>query len=155
MLKFLSQRSKKPQFYGNRLTDSQRIYKEELIAVESTSSGIFESSDNIPHDQSKAKEHTASYQKLQSTSQENKPKRKLMKVDTEETRPSIRGFRFCDMKVLSPIFSVLPCGKCGNFSLLLKEDNETEGMCINFAFAVQAVWMETFILHIKEARKEF
>ena len=43
MLKFLSQRSKKPQFYGNRLTDSQRIYKEELIAVESTSSGIFES----------------------------------------------------------------------------------------------------------------
>lgn len=78
-----------------------------------------------------------------------------MKVDTEETRPSIRGFRFCDMKVLSPIFSVLPCGKCGNFSLLLKEDNETEGMCINFAFAVQAVWMETFILHIKEARKEF
>lgn len=153
MLKFLSQRSKKPQFYGNCLTDSQRIYKEELIAVESTSSGIFESSDNIPHDQSKAKEYTASYQKLQSTSQENK--RKLMKVDTEETRPSIRGFRFCDMKVLLPIFSVLPCGKCGNFSLLLKEGNETEGMCINFEFAVQAVLMETFILHIKEARKEF
>ena len=59
------------------------------------------------------------------------------------------------MKVLSPILSVLPCGKCGNFSLLLKEDNETEGMCINFEFSVQAVWMETFILHIKEARKEF
>ncbi|CAH3031338.1 unnamed protein product, partial [Pocillopora meandrina] len=36
-------RFKKPQFYGNRLTESQRIYKEELIAVESTSSGIFES----------------------------------------------------------------------------------------------------------------
>ena len=67
MAKFLSQRRKKRKFYGNRFTNSSRINEEESIAVESTSSGIRESTDGISHDQSEAKESSASYRKLQST----------------------------------------------------------------------------------------
>ena len=47
MAKFLSQRLKKRKFYGNRFTNSSRINEEESIAVESTSSGIRESTDGI------------------------------------------------------------------------------------------------------------
>ena len=67
MAKFLSQRRKKRKFYGNRFTNSSRINEEESIAVESTSSGIRESTDGISHGQSEAKESSASYRKLQST----------------------------------------------------------------------------------------
>ena len=123
MPKFSSQRRKKRKFYGNRFTNSPRINEEESIAVESASSGIRESTDGILHDQSEAKESSASYRKLQSTSQEDKPKPKLIKVDKEETSPSITGFRFCDMEVLSSVFSLLRCGECGDFSLLFMEDN--------------------------------
>ena len=67
MAKFLSQRRKKRKFYGNRFTNSSRINEEESIAVDSTSSGIRESTDGISHDQSEAKESSASYRELQST----------------------------------------------------------------------------------------
>ena len=117
MPKFSSQRRKKRKFCGNRFSNSPRINEEESIVVESASSGIRESTDGISHDQSEAKESSASYRKLQSTSQEDKPKPKLIKVDKEETSPSITGFRFCDMEVLSSVFSLLRCGECGDFSL--------------------------------------
>lgn len=63
MSKFLSQRRKKRNFYGNRFTNNQRVNVEELEVVESTSSG---SVDGLSHDEKKAKESSASYRKLQS-----------------------------------------------------------------------------------------
>ena len=68
------QRRKKRQFYGNRFTNNQRVNDEELEVVESTSSG---SVAGLSHDGEEAKESSASFRKLQSTAQEEKPKPKL------------------------------------------------------------------------------
>ena len=39
MPKFSSQRRKKRKFHGNRFTSKQRVQDEEIVALESTSSG--------------------------------------------------------------------------------------------------------------------
>ena len=115
MPKFLCKRRKKRQFYGNRFTNNQRVNDEELEVVESTSSG---SVAGLSHDGEEAKESSASFRKLQSTAQEEKPKPKLDESPTKGTSPTITGLRFCDMEVLSSVFSQLRCGECGDFSLL-------------------------------------
>lgn len=154
MPKFSSQRRKKRKFYGNRFSNSPRINEEESIVVESASSGIRESTDGISHDQSEAKESSASYRKLQSTSQEDKPKPKLIKVDKEETSPSITGFRFCDMEVLSSVFSLLRCGECGDFSLLFMEDNLKWKGCASTLrlLCEQCGWKHSFCTSKKQGK---
>ena len=141
--KFSSQRRQKRKFYGNHFTNSPRINEEESIAVESASSG-----------QSEAKESSASYRKLQSTSQEDKPKPKLIKVDKEETSPSITGFRFCDMEVLSSVFSLLRCGECGDFSLLFMEDNLKRKGCASTLrlLCEQCGWKHSFCTSKKQGK---
>ena len=104
MSKFLSQRLKNRNFYGNRFTNNQRVNVEELEVVESTSSG---SVDGLTLDGKEAKESSASYRRLQSTAQEEKPKPKLDESPTKGTSLTITGFRFCDMEVLSSVFSQL------------------------------------------------
>ena len=53
--------------------------------------------------------------------EEEKPKPKVQDKYSEEDSPTITGFRFFDMEVLSSVFEQLRCGDCGSFSLLLME----------------------------------
>lgn len=99
-----------------RSTEIALQVAKELVAVESTSSG---SANGSLHEQSEAKESSAVYRKLQSTAHEAKPELKLIKSDTEETSSSITGLRFCDIKELSCVFSLLLGDECGDFSLFL------------------------------------
>ena len=88
MPKFLCQRRKKRQFYGNRFTNNRRVNNEELEVEESTSSG---SVAGLSHDGEEAKESSASFRKLQSTAQEEKPKPKLDEVQQREPVQPLQG----------------------------------------------------------------
>ena len=92
--------------------------EEGLVPVESTSSGSAMSSSD---GQEEAKECSASYQKLVTNAEHEKPKPKVHDKYSEEDSPTITGFRFFDMEVLSSVFEQLRCGDCGSFSLLLME----------------------------------
>lgn len=61
--------------------------------------------------------------------QEEKPKPEVDDQLSKENSPAITGLRFCDMEVLSSVFAQLRCGDCGNFSLLLMEDNMKRKGC--------------------------
>ena len=126
MPKFSSQRRKKRKFHGNRFTSKQRVQDEEIVALESTSSGSGASS---LHCQKEAEECSASFQKLVTNTQEEKPKPEVDDQLSKENSPAITGLRFCDMEVLSSVFAQLRCGDCGNFSLLLMEDNMKRKGC--------------------------
>ena len=126
MPKFSSQRRKKRKFYGNRFTSRQGVNEEGLVPVESTSSGSAMSSS---HGQEEAKECSASYQKLVTNAEDEKPKPKVHDKYSEEGSPTITGFRFFDMEVLSSVFEQLRCGDCGSFSLLLMEDSTKRKGC--------------------------
>ena len=126
MLKFSSQRRKKRKFHGNGFTSKQGVNKEELVLVESTSSG---STVSPLHCQEEAKECSASYRKFVTNAGEEKPEPKVHDKFSEENSPAITGFRFFDMEMLSSVFEQLRCGDCGNFSLLLMEDNTKRKGC--------------------------
>ena len=106
----LCQRRKKRKFYGNRFTNKQRVDKKEREVTESTSS---RSKGHSSHDQKEAKEFSP-YRKLQSDTQQEKPQPKLDEKEKKGNRPAITGLRFCDMEVLSSVFSQLRCGECGS-----------------------------------------
>ena len=151
MPKFLCQRRKKRQFYGNRFTNNRRVNNEELEVEESTSSG---SVAGLSHDGEEAKESSASFRKLQSTAQEEKPKPKLDESPTKGTSPTITGFRFCDMEVLSSVFSQLRCGECGDFSLLFTEDNLKRKGCASTLrlLCEQCGWKHSFCTSKKQGK---
>ena len=107
--------------------------EEGLVPVESTSSGSAMSSS---HGQEEAKECSASYQKLVTNAEDEKPKPKVHDKYSEEDSPTIPEFRFFDMEVPSSVFEQLRCGDCGSFNLLLMEDSTREGMCLDFALVV-------------------
>ena len=69
-----------------------------------------------------------------------------------ETSPSITGFRFCDMEVLSSVFSLPRCGECGDFSLLFMEDNLKRKGCASTLrlLCEQCGWKHSFIQKSKE-----
>ena len=113
MPKFSAQRRKKKKIYGNRFTSRQGVNEEELAPVESTSSGSAVSSS---HGQEEAKECSASYQKLVTNAEDEKPEPNVHDKFSEEDSPTITGFRFFDMEVLSSVSEQLRCGDCGNFS---------------------------------------
>ena len=94
--------------------------------MESTSSGSAMSSS---HGQEEAKECSASYQKLVTNAEDEKPKPKVHDKYSEQDSPTITGFRFFDMEVLSSVFEQLRCGDCGSFSLLLMEDSTKRKGC--------------------------
>ena len=89
MPQFSSQRRKKRKFYGNRFTSRQGVNEEGLVPVESTSSGSAMSSS---HGQEEAKECSASYQKLVTNAEDEKPKPKVHDKYSEEDSPTITGF---------------------------------------------------------------
>ena len=81
--------------------------EEELVPVESTSSGSTVSSS---HGQEEAKECSVSFQKLVTNAEDERPKPKVHDKYSEEGSPNITGFRFFDMEVLSSVFEQLRCG---------------------------------------------
>ena len=87
--------------------------------MESTSSGSAVSS---LHGQGEVKECSVSYQKLVTNAEDKKPEPKVHDKYSEDS-PTITGFRFFNMEVLSSVFEQLQCGDCGNFSLVLIEDS--------------------------------
>lgn len=91
MPKFSCQRRKKRKFHGNRFTSKERVQDEEIVALESTSSGSGASS---LHCQKAAKECSASFQKLVTNTQEEKPKPEVDDQISEENSPAITGLRF-------------------------------------------------------------
>ena len=90
--------------------------EEELVPVESTSSGLAVSS---LQGQEEGKEYSASYQKLVTNAEDKKPEPKVHNKYSEEDSPTITGFRFFDMEVLSSVFEQLRCGDCGSFDFAL------------------------------------
>ena len=126
MPKFWSLRRKKRKFYGNQFTIRQGVNEEELVPVESTSSGSAVSS---LQGQEEGKEYSASYQKLVTNAEDKKPEPKVHNKYSEEDSPTITGFRFFDMEVLSSVFEQLRCGDCGSFSLVLMEDSTKRKGC--------------------------
>ena len=80
--------------------------EEELVPVESTSSGSAVSS---LQGQEEGKEYSASYQKLVTNAEDKKPEPKVHNKYSEEDSPTITGFRFFDMEVLSSVFEQLRC----------------------------------------------
>lgn len=104
MLKFSSQRCKKRKFHGNGFTSKQGVNKEELVLVESTSSG---STVSPLHCQEEAKECSASYRKFVTNAGEEKPEPKVHDKFSEENSPAITGFRFFDVEVLSSVLEQL------------------------------------------------
>ena len=94
--------------------------EEELVLVESTLSGSAVSSS---HGQEEAKESSVSYQKLMTKAKDEKPEPKVHDKYSEEDSPTITGFRFFYMEVLSSVFEQPRCGDCGSFSLVLMEDS--------------------------------
>ena len=100
--------------------------EEELVPVESTSSGSAVSSS---HGQEETKECSASYQKLVTIAEDEKPEPKVYDKYSEEDSPTITGFRFFDMEVLSSVFKQLRCGDCCSFSLVLMGDSTKRKGC--------------------------
>ena len=100
--------------------------EEELVPVESTSSGSAVSS---LQGQEEGKEYSASYQKLVTNAEDKKPEPKVHNEYSEEDSPTITGFRFFDMEFLSSVFEQLRCGDCGSFSLVLMEDSTKRKGC--------------------------
>ena len=70
-----------------------------------------------------------SYQKPVTNAEDEKPKPKVHDKYSEEDSPTITGFRFFDMEVLSSVFEQLRCGDCGSFSLVLMEDSTKRKGC--------------------------
>ena len=71
-----------------------------------------------------------------------------------ETNPSITGFRFCGMEVLSSVFSLPRCGECGDFSLLCMEDNLKRKGCASTLrlLCEQCGWKHSFCTSKKQGR---
>ena len=64
------------------------------------------------------------------------------------------GFRFCKMEVLSSVFSQPQCGECGDFSLLLMEDDLKRKECALTLdlFCEQCGWNHSFCTSKRQGR---
>ena len=102
--------SKTRKFHGNQHTQRQKSA---------------EKCSDVGHDeQQKGKRLSASSWKL------NPSKRQKVNDDcTSMEKPSISGFRFVEMTILSSVFDILPCKECNECSLILSEKDSKRKGC--------------------------
>ena len=135
--KFPSQRRKKRNFYGNRIT-SGRNDKSEHCEDERDDSAVLE--DEIDGSNTEVDNNTkvpalsatsASFRKLKEDTDEKKPQDQMDKPETckASSAPMITGFRLFDMEVLSDVVSILRCYECGESSLMFMEDEMNRKGC--------------------------
>ncbi|XP_032238287.2 uncharacterized protein LOC5512949 [Nematostella vectensis] len=132
MPKFANQRRRKRRFCGNRFTGSLNLEESEYKRVEN-SPNESENEPSCSTDMEPVQEgnpaKSASFRKLSKTAVEADTVPKPSQSTAKVSDAKVTGYRFVDMDILSNIFALLRCGDCGEFCLVLGEDEHNRKGC--------------------------
>ena len=130
--KYRTTRRPKRKFSGNQFTEPSR--KNAMSGTEEANEEA-RGSNNL--DQHSKKSVSSKKLLLKSDAKELKPRKAEEPYEEEAT---ITGFRFVDMELLSTAFSAMRCADCGEFSIVLSEN---QGMCFESSSLLRELWLET------------
>jgi len=128
MPKFASKRNKKRRFSGNRYSRCSNIDSSASVGLENSPNGSKDIDENNDAEQVSEQE-SASYRKLKTNIVEAKQAETIVEEPEGDFEPIITGYRFCDMEIMADVFVHLRCGECGQFSLVLMEDDLNRNGC--------------------------